>query len=64
MSSLIVYVDGFNLYHGLKDQFGRRMLWLDLVELARSDEVSQMRRRVDPLRGEGDGRQHRDVTRV
>lgn len=36
MSSLIVYVDGFNLYHGLKDQFGRRMLWLDLVELSRS----------------------------
>ncbi|MFV0457890.1 MAG: NYN domain-containing protein [Actinomycetales bacterium] len=31
MSSLIVYVDGFNLYHGLKDQFGRRMLWPDLV---------------------------------
>ena len=34
MSNLIVYVDGFNLYHGLKDQFGRRMLWLDLVTLA------------------------------
>jgi uncharacterized LabA/DUF88 family protein len=34
VSSLIVYVDGFNLYHGLKDQFGRRMLWLDLVGLA------------------------------
>lgn len=31
-----MYVDGFNLYHGLKDQFGRRMLWLDLVELSRS----------------------------
>lgn len=34
MSSLSVYVDGFNLYHGLKDQFGRRMLWLDLVALS------------------------------
>ena len=34
MSSLIVYVDGLNLYHGLKDQFGRRMLWLDLVALS------------------------------
>ena len=34
MSSLIVYVDGFNLYHGLKDQFGRRMLWLDIVALS------------------------------
>lgn len=36
MSSLIVYVDGFNLYHGLKDQFGRRLLWLDLVALSNS----------------------------
>lgn len=30
---LIVYVDGFNLYHGLKARAGRRLLWLDLVEL-------------------------------
>jgi len=36
VSSLIVYVDGFNLYHGLKDQFGRRMLWLDLVALSQA----------------------------
>ncbi|MFC5261368.1 NYN domain-containing protein [Kribbella qitaiheensis] len=32
---LIVYVDGFNLYHGLKDRSGRRLLWLDLVSLSR-----------------------------
>lgn len=31
-----VYVDGFNLYHGLHDRFGRRLLWLDLVALAQS----------------------------
>lgn len=31
---LIVYVDGFNLYHGLHDQAGCRWLWLDLVALA------------------------------
>lgn len=36
MSSLIVLVDGFNLYHGMKHQFGRRLLWLDLTALARS----------------------------
>lgn len=36
MSSLIVYVDGFNLYHGLKEAFGRRLLWLDLAQLSRS----------------------------
>lgn len=33
---LIVYVDGFNLYHGLHDAFGRSRLWLDAVALARS----------------------------
>lgn len=31
---LIMYVDGANLYHGLHRKFGRRFLWLDLVELA------------------------------
>lgn len=36
VSDLIVYVDGFNLYHGLKDKFGRRLLWLDLEAMARS----------------------------
>lgn len=33
---LIVYVDGFNLYHGMHDWAGCRKLWLDLVALARS----------------------------
>jgi len=32
---LTVYVDGFNLYHGLKERSGRRLLWLDLVKLSR-----------------------------
>ena len=31
---LIVYVDGFNLYHGLHEAAQRRWLWLDLVALA------------------------------
>lgn len=31
---LIVYVDGFNLYHGLHETAGTRLLWLDLVALA------------------------------
>ncbi len=34
--SLLLYVDGFNLYHGLHEKFGRRYLWLDLVALSRS----------------------------
>jgi hypothetical protein len=31
----MVYVDGFNLYHGLKAKHGRAYLWLDLDALAR-----------------------------
>jgi uncharacterized LabA/DUF88 family protein len=31
---LIVYVDGFNLYHGMHDEARCRLLWLDLVRLA------------------------------
>jgi len=39
---LIMYVDGFNLYHGLHDEARCRLLWLDLVALAR-----QLRPRSD-----------------
>lgn len=31
-----VYVDGFNLYFGMHEKFGRRYLWLDLRALAES----------------------------
>src|SRR6266568_3810935 len=31
-----VYVDGFNLYFGLRDRHGRKYLWLDLQALATS----------------------------
>jgi uncharacterized LabA/DUF88 family protein len=30
------FIDGFNLYHGLKQKHGRRYLWLDLEALVRS----------------------------
>lgn len=33
MASVIAYVDGFNLYHGLHQAYGRRYLWLDLQRL-------------------------------
>jgi hypothetical protein len=35
VADVIAYVDGFNLYHGLRDRYGRRYLWLDLVQLVR-----------------------------
>ena len=34
VSRVVVYVDGFNLYNGLKDLRGHRYLWLDLRALA------------------------------
>jgi hypothetical protein len=33
VATVIGYVDGFNLYHGLHDKYGRRYLWLDLGHL-------------------------------
>src|SRR5579872_316569 len=33
---VIAYIDGFNLYYGLKESDWRRFLWLDLVALAQS----------------------------
>lgn len=35
MASVIAYIDGFNLYHGLHEKFRHRYLWLDLEQLAR-----------------------------
>lgn len=33
MASVIAYIDGFNLYHGLRDRYRHRYLWLDLTNL-------------------------------
>ena len=38
---LIVYVDGFNLYHGMRDKHGRTTLWLDLVTLSQALRPAQ-----------------------
>ncbi|MGH3329395.1 MAG: NYN domain-containing protein [Streptomycetales bacterium] len=35
MRRVVAYVDGFNLYHGLKAKHARKYLWLDLEALAR-----------------------------
>lgn len=36
MARVVAYVDGFNLYFGLKAKYGRKYLWLDLQALATS----------------------------
>ena len=41
MATVAAYVDGFNLYYGMKSRYGRKYMWLDVVELVRhlrSDE--------------------------
>jgi uncharacterized LabA/DUF88 family protein len=35
VADVIAYIDGFNLYHGLRDRYRHRYLWLDLVQLVR-----------------------------
>jgi hypothetical protein len=47
MATVIAYVDGFNLYHGLHDKYRRRYLWLDLEHLVQrlrpSDRIMAVR---------------------
>jgi len=33
LATVIAYVDGFNLYHGLRAKYQHRYLWLDLERL-------------------------------
>jgi hypothetical protein len=59
---VVMYVDGFNLYNGLKDKHGRKYLWLDLralgARLVRPDQhvhqvvyfSARVRRDVDAAR--------------
>jgi hypothetical protein len=35
VATVIAYVGGFKLYHGLRDKYRRRYLWLDLEHLVR-----------------------------
>lgn len=32
----IVYIDGFNLYYGLKQKYGRKYMWLNIEKFARN----------------------------
>jgi hypothetical protein len=43
MTRVVAYVDGFNLYHGLKAGYGRRYHWLDLQALVRRGRRSTSR---------------------
>jgi uncharacterized LabA/DUF88 family protein len=53
LPGLIAYVDGFNLYHGLRAAHRHGYLWLDLVELIRKlrpkDELSKVKYFTAPV---------------
>ena len=34
MQNVITYIDGFNLYHGLKSKYGRKFIWLNVEALS------------------------------
>lgn len=36
MSNVIVYIDGFNLYHGIKSKYKRKFYWLNVQNLSES----------------------------
>jgi hypothetical protein len=36
VARVAAYVDGFNLYYGMKAKYGRKYLWLDVVQLVSS----------------------------
>jgi hypothetical protein len=47
VAKVAAYIDGFNLYYGMKKKYGRKHLWLDVVELIRhlrpDDEIAVVR---------------------
>ena len=47
MARVIAYIDGFNLFHGLRAKYGRRYLWLDMETMIQrlrpNDEIVTIR---------------------
>jgi hypothetical protein len=59
MATVIAYVDGFNLYYGLHQGYGRRYLWLDLQHLVQrvrpDDQVLKVRYFTAEVKDDSDG---------
>ena len=57
-SGTVVYIDGHNLYNGVRRKFGRKYHWLDLFTLARrmrlDDRILKVRYYTTIVRGEPD----------
>lgn len=65
MGQAVVYVDGMNLYHGLKAKHGRRYLWLDLhalsEQLRRPDTIVKVRYFTSIVAGEPDAARRQET---
>jgi hypothetical protein len=59
MATVIAYVDGFNLYHGLHQGYGHRYLWLDLQRLVQRvrphDQILAVRYFTAEVKDDSDG---------
>jgi uncharacterized LabA/DUF88 family protein len=56
VGTVAAYIDGFNLYYGMKSKYDRRYLWLDVVDLVRrlrpNDDIVTVRYFTTIVRGE------------
>ena len=62
MSRVIVYIDGFNLFFGLRSKGWRKYYWLDFARLAQT--LIKPAQQLEELRREDDRRQHRGKAAV
>lgn len=65
VGNAVVYVDGMNLYHGLRAKYGRTYLWLDLYTLGsrlrRLDSVIKVRYFTTIVAGEPDAARRQET---
>ncbi|HEX9339003.1 MAG TPA: NYN domain-containing protein [Pseudonocardiaceae bacterium] len=65
MGQAVIYVDGWNLYHGIKSRYGRTYLWLDLDSLAarmrQPDTILKVRYFTTIVAGEPDAARNQET---
>ena len=65
MGQAVIYVDGWNLYHGIKSRYGRTYLWLDLYGLAarmrQPDSILKVRYFTTIVAGEPDAARNQET---
>lgn len=63
--NVVAYIDGLNLYHGLRSKYGRAYLWLDVAKLAghirRDDNILKIRYFTAVVKGEPEAAQRQET---